>query len=480
MQEPQIPADEAQRIATLRELNILDTQAEERFDRLTRVAQRLFEVPMVLISLVDSDRQWFKSTVGVDLYETPRSISFCGHSILQQQVFTVNDTRLDVRFSDNPLVTNAPFIRFYSGRPIAATNGQRLGTLCLLDVKPRDFDPADQRLLNDLAELVEKEINFPDLKTLNDRLLRSESELLDSLTQLRQAERHERARNKSLELISRGYPLHEVLTSINFELEQCSPDISACIELGGEGDREPTRFWGKSGKHGARPGVWRCHAETIYSTNADRLGKLITTRPHTGKGYDQDRRLIEESAILAAIAIERDQSDQMIWKQANYDALTGLPNRNLMRERLGQELNKARRHGQPLGLMFIDLDHLKQVNDTLGHRKGDELLAQVGVRLSTCMRDCDTVARLGGDEFTVLATELGERRDVERIADKILRELAGEFRLGAESAYVSASIGIAFFPDHGEDMDALISCADHAMYDAKNSGGNRFVIYRDS
>ena len=130
--------------------------------------------------------------------------------------------------------------------------------------------------------------------------------------------------------------------------------------------------------------------------------------------------------------------------------------------------------------MFIDLDHLKQVNDTLGHHKGDELLAQVGVRLSACMRDSDTVARLGGDELTVVATEIGGQRDVERIADKILLELASEFRLGAESVFLSASIGIAFYPDHGEDMDALINSADHAMYDAKNSGGNQFVIYRDS
>ena len=270
-----------------------------------------------------------------------------------------------------------------------------------------------------------------------------------------------------------------MLGSITFELEQCCPDLSACIEVDRVERHEPTRYWGKSGKQDARPGVWSCFAEPIYSTNGDRLGRLVTTRPHSGSSHTRDLQLIGESAILAAIAIERDRSDRMIWKQANYDALTGLPNRNLMRERLGQELNKVRRHGLPLGLMFIDLDHLKQVNDTLGHHKGDELLAQVGVRLSACMRDSDTVARLGGDEFTVVATELGERRDVERIAAKILLELAGEFRLGAESVYLSASIGIAFYPDHGEDMDALIDCADHAMYDAKNSGGNRFVIYSD-
>ena len=166
----------------------------------------------------------------------------------------------------------------------------------------------------------------------------------------------------------------------------------------------------------------------------------------------------------------------MIWKKANYDGLTGLPNRNLMRERLGQEMSKARRHGSQLGLMFIDLDDFKEVNDTLGHGRGDELLELVGQRLVALMRDSDTVARLGGDEFTVVAVELDSSSDVEHIARKVLAELSREFRLGRHPVRLSASIGIAFYPDHGDDMDALIRSADRAMYAAKNSGGNRFEL----
>ena len=124
MQEPAIPVDEAFRISTLHDLNLLDTPSEDRFDRLTRISQRLFKVPMALISLIDSDRQWFKSAAGLNISETPRSVSFCGHTILEQQIFIVNDTHLDHRFADNPLVTNAPHIRFYAGRPLIAANGQ--------------------------------------------------------------------------------------------------------------------------------------------------------------------------------------------------------------------------------------------------------------------------------------------------------------------------------------------------------------------
>jgi diguanylate cyclase (GGDEF)-like protein len=148
-----------------------------------------------------------------------------------------------------------------------------------------------------------------------------------------------------------------------------------------------------------------------------------------------------------------------------------------MRERLEQEMLKARRHRFELALLFIDLDHFKQVNDTFGHQKGDELLAQVGKRLEECVRESDTVARLGGDEFTLIAVELREQQDARRVADKVLTQLAREFHLGSESVYLSASIGIAFYPDHGEDMNALIRSADRAMYEAKSSGKNQLSIY---
>ena len=480
MQEPLLPADEAIRIKTLRGLNLLDTPAEERFDRLARLAQHLFGVPIVLISLIDSDRQWLKSAIGVEIQETPRSISFCGHTILERNIMLVSDTHLDHRFADNPLVLNAPHIRFYAGRPICASNGKTMGTLCLIDSKPRHLDPSEARLLNDLAQLAEKEINLPDLQTLNQRLLRSERELLESLAQLRKAERHERARNKSLELMSRGHPLHEVLQSIAFEIERHSPDITACIEISSQANKKVMQFWGREQPQAAHPGVWICHSQAITSSNGEALGRLTAVRLDPGKPAKSDHVLIEESAILASIAVERDQSDRMIWKQANYDGLTGLPNRNLLRERLGQEINKARRQHLPLGLLFIDLDHLKLINDTLGHQRGDELLAQVGARLNNCMRDSDTVARLGGDEFTVIVVEVNHVDDVGQVAAKILEALSVEFRLGQESVYISASIGIAFYPIHGEDMDSLIRSADRAMYDAKNSGRNRFEIAKDS
>lgn len=155
---PQTPADESPRLTTLRSLNILDTPHEERFDRLTRLAKRLFQVPMALISFVDENRQWFKSCQGLDATETPRDVSFCGHAILGDDILLVEDARLDVRFHDNPLVVGDPKIRFYVGCPLSAPNGAKLGTLCLIDREPRSFTEEDSVALRDLADMAEREI----------------------------------------------------------------------------------------------------------------------------------------------------------------------------------------------------------------------------------------------------------------------------------------------------------------------------------
>ena len=167
MQIPAIPANENARLDTLRGLNILDTSHEERFDRLTRLAKRLFGVPIALVSLVDVDRQWFKSCVGLPIREMSRDISFCGHAILGGDIMLVRDTLGDPRFSDNPSVTGPPGVRFYAGCPLTMSNGHRVGTLCLIDVVPRDLSDEDLQLLRDLARMVEQELAAVHLATMD-------------------------------------------------------------------------------------------------------------------------------------------------------------------------------------------------------------------------------------------------------------------------------------------------------------------------
>lgn len=168
MLEPPVPLDETTRLMSLHSLRILDTEPEERFDRITRMAQRLFKVEICLVSLVDSERQWFKSKQGLDACETPRNISFCGHAILHDDLFIIRNAAEDERFADNPLVTASPNIRFYAGCPIHGPNGHRIGTFCLIDSKPRDLSADDQETLQDFARLVEDELLLLSQTTVDD------------------------------------------------------------------------------------------------------------------------------------------------------------------------------------------------------------------------------------------------------------------------------------------------------------------------
>ncbi len=188
MLEPPVLPNESQRLAALHRLNILDTPPEERFDRLTRIAARLFDVPVVLVSLVDQNRQWFKSVQGLPERETPRSSSFCAHAIADRKIMTVPDAKLDPRFADNPLVTSEPFIRFYAGQPLAAPDGSLVGTLCIIDRKPRAFgNPQDQQLLADLAHCVENELANLELVRVLEREQQAQIAALEANKQLQLA-----------------------------------------------------------------------------------------------------------------------------------------------------------------------------------------------------------------------------------------------------------------------------------------------------
>ena len=173
----------------------------------------------------------------------------------------------------------------------------------------------------------------------------------------------------------------------------------------------------------------------------------------------------------------RKVSEALIRQQAYYDTLTGLPNRRMLRDRLEQEIKKCNRDGRQLALLFIDLDHFKEVNDTLGHDQGDLLLVEAGRRIQASVRQSDTVARMGGDEFTVILAELPNSDHLEGILQKILHTLGQVFQLGTEQVFVSASIGITIYPVDASQIDDLLKAADQALYVAKGAGRNRFSFF---
>ena len=317
MKTPDIPPDEDARLAELRSLNVLDTIAEERFDRLTRMAKRLFGVDVALVSLVDENRQWFKSCAGMELSETPRDISFCGHAILGDGAFVIPDALQDERFCDNPLVAGPPHVRFYAGCPLRGPGGRKLGTLCIIDSKPRAFSDEDVEMLVDLALMVEREFS----------------------------------------------------------------------------------------------------------------------------------------------AIE--------W--ATVDELTGLSNRRGFMMLAQHSLLLCMRQNIPAALVFIDLDHLKQVNDQLGHAEGDWVLVTFAQHLMKAFRSSDVVARLGGDEFLVLLTN-HSKAAAESAMARLQQALDATNEAEARGYDISFSYGLVEFdPKRHHTIGALISEGDSLMYKTKKA-----------
>lgn len=176
---------------------------------------------------------------------------------------------------------------------------------------------------------------------------------------------------------------------------------------------------------------------------------------------------------------ERKAAEEMIQHLAQHDSLTGLPNRNLLQDRLTLALASARRNSEKLALMFVDLDNFKAVNDSFGHHVGDLLLQEIARRLLSLFRASDTVCRLGGDEFLILINEVADRQDAIAAAEKVLAAIPPDLVVEGHAMGVTPSIGIALYPDHGGDMETLIRHADAAMYASKRAGRSGFMIFSD-
>jgi len=213
--------------------------------------------------------------------------------------------------------------------------------------------------------------------------------------------------------------------------------------------------------------------------NITKDGRIILCEWYNTPIVDPDGKVIGVASLVDDIT-ERKMSEDMIWKQANFDSLTGLPNRNMFHDRLAQEMLKADRDKRPLALLLIDLDQFKEVNDTLGHDTGDLLLQEAGRRISECVRHSDTVARLGGDEFTIILHELHDNSHIEDVAQKIISKLEDAFQLGDEVVHISGSTGITLYPNDASDIDTLLKNADQAMYAAKKNGRNCFSYFTQS
>ncbi|MGV7207613.1 PAS domain S-box protein [Oxalobacteraceae bacterium A2-2] len=618
--------DDAARLARLASLQLLDTPPEPVFDRVIRLASRILDVPISAFSLVDHDRQWFKSQVGLTVSETPRDIAFCAHAIMQGDPLVVPDAAVDTRFQANPLVTGAPKVRFYAGVPIQSQDGHAIGTLCAIDTRPRQLPGDKLAALQDLAAILTDEVHA------RERLARARALVVSADRDL--AESQERFRhifelaNVGIAMVAAdgswlgvnpalcrilGYGAEELhgkrfidithpddrdadlvamralssgelarylatkrylhrdghlvwadinvtlkndaqgrleyyivviqditaqkaaeqqLATLHAELEdriaartrqlsaanqqllqaeqavrQREAELSNVIEYGNDAYISLTRD--------GRVRAWNRQAEHIFGWSAaEALGlpleqllipPELCASHHAGMARyldtgqarvlgqrlelpalrkDGSRLTVEvritelkagDTVIFSAFLhdiTERKRVETQREHETRHDALTGLPNRRAFGEALAATRREARRHGQGVALLFVDLDGFKAVNDSLGHDAGDELLRAVAARMRQAVRQTDQLFRLAGDEFTVLlqcqpcTLELAHR-----IAAKLIAAISAPAALAAGPARVGASVGVAL--DAGRDgvSDAeLIREADHWMYAAKRAG----------
>jgi len=736
LKTPSLPHNEIDRLEFLKRLNILDSLPEQSFDDLTCLASEICKTPIAIITLLDETRQWFKSKVGLAATETPRDISFCGHAILGDEIFEISNALNDARFSDNPLVTGNPNIRFYAGIPLISSNKYALGTLCVIDRQARELSAEQRTALKKLGNLVETlidtRIQAQQLEAMS-RALFDKTAFLNTLLSSADASIISTDLNGLITSFNRGaenmlgYKAEELIgltTPVIFhdtdEMHQRANELSQTLNKPIVSNfyvfisqalqrKSETREWTYIRKDGtslpvsltvtpmydnmgalfgylgvahdislrkqaeqatsymadilertgelAKVGGWeldiasmqikhwttevfRIHeldpptlpsveqAISFYSPESRHLleatielaiqtgkpwnmelpfttakGNHIWVRTqgsavmHDGKavsligafqditaqktvanalkareksfndiieyapigmaivsldgrftrvnqalcnivGYSSEelmqltfqeitfpddleadlervRQLVEDKIntyqmekryihkdkrivwVQLSVSISRDEDRTAKYlivqiediterkyqheeaeQFAYHDPLTNLPNRRMLLSRLHQALIQTERFDRSMALLFLDLDHFKNINDSLGHDVGDLLLKEVANRLLKCVRSADTVSRQGGDEFVIILSEIAHTQDAELVAQKIIESFKQPILANDHEIMISTSIGIAVGA-HGKliKADELMKHADKAMYEAKGAGRNRYCFH---
>jgi diguanylate cyclase (GGDEF)-like protein/PAS domain S-box-containing protein len=452
---------ETERLQALRSLEILDTPAEASLDRITRLVARVLNVPIALVTLVDEKRQWFKSRVGIEIFETSRDDAFCAHAILQDEPMVVPDAMRDARFSDNLLVTQSPHIRFYAGVPIRTSQGHAVGTLCAIDERPRILTIEELNTLSDLADMVSREMQLRE----NLMLVRTQAKKSDDLFEASEA-----AYRSMFELASVGIAL--VAPDGNWiSVNQALCDLVgySVQDLKGLTFQDitfPDDLNADMGllKQLVAGDIDHYQLEKRYLHNN---GKAVWADLSVTKKLSADGELEYFISIIQNI-----QGRKELEQEAKHDALTGLLNRRALDSLLPIAQARADRSNKLLALMFLDLDGFKGINDNYGHDAGDELLRTISQRLKASVRRTDSLIRLAGDEFIVILEGIVPGADeVREVATKLLMAIAEPMSIMGHSITTRASIGFSLYePDSGKAPDELIREADRWMYKAKHSG----------
>jgi len=463
------PGDtETTRLAKLASFHIVDTPQEHDFDTITWLAQSLMGCPVALVSLVDADRQWFKSRQGMDITCTPRDQAFCAHAIHHDAIMVVEDATIDPRFADNPLVTGEAGVRFYAGvplRPHAPGFGDDLpaiGTLCIIDRKPRKLAETHAAILRDLAAVVCRMIEARRSAVVAQALLREAGQHAHEMDrknrQLRQAERLAGIGSWWLDVAEQRVEWSEQVYAIHGLPVHTPPPLDAALRFYPEGDRAMVVRCLEGATQRGEPFDF----ESDFITADGRIRRVRSI----GEPECIDGRPVGVIGVFQDIT-DRHTREEQLRHSASTDCLTGLPNRAAFELRMETALMASRAQGAPLALLVIDLDGFKEVNDRFGHDAGDEVLRAVAERMRGRQFTQSFAARLGGDEFVMLVTRPRDCARLDEVIGDLLRSLRYTVERGGLSRSVSATIGAARFETELTRADVLLRHADLALYQAK-------------
>lgn len=515
-----LPDNEAARLAALSECNILDTPVEKAFDDITHLAAYICGTPIALISLLDAERQWFKSKVGLDVAQTPRDIAFCAYAIKPNDILIVPDALADSRFANNPLVTSDPYIRFYAGVPLVTPEGHILGTLCVIDYVPRELTPKQIEALLTLGHQASTQIqlgcNLAALERATFERRRAEEALSQANTQLTNRVKELEQRNLEIMLLSEMSDFLQACLSVEeakkviVKLTQLlfpAFDGGVLLKSSTKNLVETVTTWGKvtSSKTFKPCECWALRRSRVHwvqdiehgmrcqhflgspkpaqslcvpmLAQDEALGLLYLSAQDFGKITTANRRLARTVAEQIALALANIKLRENLRNQSIRDPLTNLFNRRYLEESLEREMNRAKRKQQPIGIIMLDVDHFKQFNDKFGHDAGDAVLKAVAQFLQKHTRQSDIACRYGGEEFTLILPEasldvLKQRAEQLRQGIKKLSIYHGQNLLGK----ITISLGIACFPDQGVTGEQVMKAADTALYRAKAEGRDLVAI----
>jgi diguanylate cyclase (GGDEF)-like protein len=640
MEPATLPANEPDRLAALFSLCIFDTPAEERYDRITRLVAAHFGEPYVAINLIDTDRQWAKSSVGGLSQELPRQRSFCAHTILADELLAIEDLQADPRFSGSRLVAGPPHLRFYAAAPVHSPGGYAVGTLCIIGLRPRRLSPEQQQQLSDFAAIVERELTSTDLEAALLAQKRSQARFraaaeanLDSfvileslrdargtitdftfafansrveqvialphasilgqrLCELLPVNRTDGFFEKYVKVVETGAPIEEefaiqspdllpawihhqvvplgdgvAITSRNVtarrsaeesmartnaqlqeavqRLELRTRDIMLLNELGelllscrtisevsdvvalslrtllprtmgvlyiedSVGAPLPVAsIWGgyPTGAPLTRESCWALRRQRVHyvsvgkpelfcqhSAPEHRCESLCIPLRSQGRVLgllhvfsmridDSSTRLDEAMRQLAmtvaewaSLALANLMLQRELRQQALHDPLTGLYNRRYLEQMAPQILIESVAHAWPTGVIAVDIDHFKQVNDRYGHAIGDRVLQALAALLRANSSAGAITCRVGGEEFLMVLPQMAGAAALD-LADRMRVSAAALHQMSKPTIpSITISVGVAIFPEHGDTMGSLVAAADAALYRAKADGRNRVVV----